>query len=180
VSRIGKLPITVPDGVRVTVDSGVVEIVGPKGALRRPLPSSITVEMTGTEISVKRASNSKTDRALHGTIRALIRNMVEGVTSGFAKTLEIQGVGYRVRAEKLGVVFELGYSHPILFLPPEGVSVSVNSPTELKVAGADKELVGSAAAKIRSFRPPEVYTGKGIRCRGEHIRRKAGKAGARA
>ena len=179
-SRIGKLPIAIPQGVRVTTDGGLVEVAGPKGVLRRSLPPNITVEVTGAEITLKRASDGKTDRALHGTNRALVRNMVEGVTNGFEKILEIEGVGYRARAEKMGVVFELGYSHPILFIPPEGVSITVNSPTELKVIGIDKELVGLTAAKIRSFRRPEVYTGKGIRCRGEHIRRKAGKAGARA
>lgn len=178
-SRIGRLPIVVPAGVQVTVERDVVEVAGPRGVLRRRLPPGISADVRDNEIVVTRASEGKGHRSMHGTVRALVANMVDGVTKGFEKVLEIEGVGYRARAEKVGVVFELGFSHPILFIPPEGITVSLTSPTEVTVAGIDKDLVGLTAAKIRSFRSPEVYTGKGIRCRGEHIRRKAGKAGAR-
>ncbi len=179
-SRIGKLPVALPEGVRVSVEGGVVEVAGPKGTLRRQVPRGIQVVCDEGRVVVSRASDDKVTRSLHGTMRAHIKNMVDGVTRGFEKILEIEGVGYRVRAEKRGIVLELGYSHPILFIPPEGITLSVNSPTELKVEGIDKELVGLTAAKIRSFREPEVYTGKGIRCRGEQVRRKAGKAGGRS
>jgi large subunit ribosomal protein L6 len=179
VSRIGKLPVPVPAGVRVTAEGNTIEVTGPRGTLRRTLPSCLSIDVRDTEVILQRASDSKTDRTLHGTMRALVHNMVEGVSKGFEKVLEIEGVGYRVRAEKFGVLFELGHSHPILLFSPEGISISVTTPTELRVNGNDKELVGLTAAKIRSFRPPEVYTGKGIRYRGEHIRRKAGKGGAR-
>ncbi|MBN1426412.1 50S ribosomal protein L6 [Candidatus Fermentibacteria bacterium] len=178
-SRIGKLPIAVPPDVRVKWNEDIVEVSGPKGALRRRLPASISLDLSESEVVVRRGSDSKMDRALHGTLRALLQNMVDGVSKGFERTLEIDGVGYRARAEGKGIVLELGYSHPIFFIPPEGVTVVVASPTELRVTGIDKEVVGLTAAKIRSFRTPEVYTGKGVRFRGEHVRRKAGKGGAR-
>lgn len=162
------------------MDGDTMEVTGPKGTLRRSIPPGISVVVEGERALVRRSSDAKTMRALHGTTRAHLQNMVVGVTAGFEKFLEIEGVGYRVRPEKSGIVLELGYSHPILFMPPEGVSLTVLSPTQIRVFGIDKELVGITAAKIRSFRPPEVYTGKGIRCRGEVVRRKPGKAGGRA
>lgn len=179
-SRIGKLPISVPAGIRVTKNHDMLEVSGPKGTLRRRLPASLSMDLTDSELVVRRGSESKTDRALHGTMRALVQNMIDGVSKGFETTLDIEGVGYRARAEGKGVVLELGYSHPIFFIPPVDITVVVVSPTELKVTGIDKEVVGLTAAKIRSFRTPAVYTGKGIRYRGEHIRRKAGKGGARS
>lgn len=179
-SRIGKMPITIPKEVTVKAHGNTVEISGPLGSLCRELPTGIEVRIDEEAIHVERRSESKTARSLHGLARALLNNMVIGVAAGFQKILDIEGVGYRAKAEKASVVFELGYSHPILLIPPEGVSVAVNSPTEVVVSGIDKELVGLVSAKIRSFRPPAVYTGKGIRYRGEYVRRKAGKGGAKA
>jgi large subunit ribosomal protein L6 len=180
VSRIGKMPITIPKDVTVKAHRRAIEISGPLGSLHRELPPGIKVRIEEQTIHVERSSNSKTARSLHGLTRALLKNMVTGVTAGFQKTLDIEGVGFRAKAEKESVVFDLGYSHPILLIPPEGVSVAVNSPTEVVVSGINKELVGLVSAKIRSFRPPAVYTGKGIRYRGEYVRRKAGKGGAKA
>jgi large subunit ribosomal protein L6 len=180
VSRIGKMPIAIPQEVSVKTHGNTVEISGPLGSLRRELPTGIKVRIDEQTIHVERSSESKTARSLHGLTRALLNNMVIGVAKGFQKTLDIEGVGYRAKAENASVVFDLGYSHPILLIPPEGVSVTVNSPTEVVVSGFDKELVGLVSAKIRSFRPPAVYTGKGVRYRGEYVRRKAGKGGAKA
>jgi large subunit ribosomal protein L6 len=174
------MPIAIPKEVTAKARENTIEISGPLGSLRHELPKGIKVRIDERTIHVERSSESKTSRSLHGLTRALLNNMVTGVATGFQKTLDIEGVGYRAKAEKASVVFELGYSHPILLIPPEGVTVAVNSPTEVVVSGIDKELVGLVSAKIRSFRPPAVYTGKGIRYRGEHVRRKAAKGGAKA
>ncbi len=178
-SRIGKMPVTLPKGVQVKTAGRRIEVTGALGTLSREIPVGIDVKMDGDAVQVSRSSESKTARSLHGLIRALIYNMVEGVSAGFTSTLEIEGIGYKVKEEKSAVSFELGYSHTILFFLPVLIAVTVNTPTGLSVAGIDKELVGQVAAKIRALRPPAVYTGKGIRYKGEVIRRKAGKGGAK-
>jgi large subunit ribosomal protein L6 len=178
-SRIGKKPVTIPKGVNVSFADGTVQMKGPKGELSLPVHPELKISIGEGEISVERPSEDARHKALHGLTRTLISNMVVGVTTGFAKTLEIQGVGYRAEKKADKVQFALGYSHPILYQPPAGISIDVTSPTVVTVRGADKQTVGQVAADIRSFRPPEPYKGKGIRYQGEQIRRKAGKtAGA--
>jgi len=175
VSRIGKLPIEIPDGVQVDVKKDTISVKGPKGELHQKFDPGLTLEREDNELHVKRPSDDRKWRALHGLTRTLINNMVVGVEKGYQKTLLIEGVGYK--AEKRGnfLVLALGYSHPIYLLPPEGVSIDLPTPTQVIVSGINKFLVGSIAAKVRSFRPPEPYKGKGIRYEGEIIRRKAGK-----
>lgn len=177
-SRIGKMPVSLPQGVQAKIENKTVTISGEKGSLSHVIPPGITVESHGDTLVVQRDSEQKTVRSLHGLTRALIHNMVVGVSQGYERTLIVEGVGYKAKAEKLGVVFDVGYSHPILFIPPDGVSLNVVNPTEVTVSGIDKQLVGQVAAKIRSFRAPAVYTGKGIRYKDEQVRRKAGKGGA--
>jgi large subunit ribosomal protein L6 len=179
-SRIGKLPVAIPNGVTIGLNDSLLKVKGPKGELSRSLHPEITVGLEDDRIVVTRPSDQKRHRALHGLTRSLINNMVRGVSEGFSKTLEIHGVGYRAEPAESGVRLFLGYSHPVDYTPPEGVSVTVESPTKLKVEGIDKESVGQAAAEIRKVRPPEPYKGKGIRYEGEHVRRKAGKTGAKA
>jgi large subunit ribosomal protein L6 len=176
-SRIGRLPITVPTGVDVAFDGRVITVTGPKGTLRRELPPRIEVSREGDTLLVTRPTETKLDKSLHGLTRTLINNMVVGVTTGYRKGLEIVGVGYR--AQKVGdkLQLALGYSHPIEIEPPEGIAFEVESPIRLAVVGIDKELVGQIAAKVRSTRKPEPYKGKGVRYAGEQVRRKAGKAG---
>jgi large subunit ribosomal protein L6 len=176
-SRIGRLPITVPAGVDVTLDGRVITVKGPRGSLTRELPPRIEVARDGDAIVVSRPTETKLDKSLHGLTRTLVNNMVVGVTSGYRKGLEIVGVGYR--AQKVGdkLHLALGYSHPIEIDPPDGISFEVESPVRLAVVGIDKELVGQVAAKVRSTRKPEPYKGKGVRYAGEQVRRKAGKAG---
>lgn len=179
-SRVGKAPVPIPDKVKVDLDGGSITVTGPKGTLSRELHPAMTVAIEGNEIQVTRPSDAKQHRSLHGLTRALVNNMVVGCSEGFRKELEMVGVGYRAEAIDKAVVLHLGYSHTIAFLPPEGVAITV-LPKESKiiVEGIDKELVGQAAAKIRSFRKPEPYKGKGIRYVGEQVRSKAGKtAGA--
>jgi large subunit ribosomal protein L6 len=178
-SRIGRQPIEVPKGVDVTLNGQVVGVKGPKGELDFDVHRDITVTMDDGVITVTRPSDQPQHRALHGLTRMLVANMIEGVLNGFSKTLEIQGVGYRALQKGSGIELQLGYSHSINYPAPKGVSLELPDQTTIVVKGADKQQVGQAAAEIRSFRPPEPYKGKGIRYRGEHVRRKAGKtAGA--
>jgi len=177
VSRIGRLPIPLPDGVEVTREGRLLRVRGPKGTLEREIHPEMTVEQADGELRVTRPSDEPRHRALHGLTRTLVNNMVVGVTTGFSKALEISGVGYRAQLQGDKLVLALGYSHPVEVTPPEGISFQVETPTKLSVSGADKELVGQMAAFIRARRKPEPYKGKGIRYAGEHIQRKAGKAG---
>ena len=178
-SRIGKLPIAVPSGVDVAIDERLVTVKGPKGTLSHSVAAPILVEKGEDGVlSVKRPNDERESRSLHGLTRTLISNMVVGVTDGYEKKLEIVGVGYRVLSKgPTQLEFQLGYSHPIIFDAPEGITFTVETPTRLGVQGIDKQLVGEVAAKIRKLRKPEPYKGKGVRYSGEHIRRKVGKAG---
>jgi large subunit ribosomal protein L6 len=178
-SRIGKLPIAIPKGVKITRADDLIQVEGPKGKLSEKIRPEIQVEISGSEIVVKRPSNVKYHRALHGLTRALLANMITGVTKGFHRDLEIIGVGYRAEKTGKGVTFYLGYSHPIVLLPPKEVSVDIAGANKITVSGINKQVVGQVAAEIRSFRPPEPYKGKGVKYAEEQIRRKAGKtAGA--
>jgi large subunit ribosomal protein L6 len=174
-SRIGRKPITVPDAVTVEVAPGRVAVKGPKGELAQVLSSDMKVEQSDGVLTVDRPTDRGEHRALHGLTRSLIANMVEGVTDGFEKRLEIQGVGYRAQLKGKGLELALGYSHPVSIEAPEGIEFEVPQPTEIIVRGIDKQLVGQVAADIRKRRPPEPYKGKGIRYRGEHVTRKVGK-----
>jgi large subunit ribosomal protein L6 len=176
-SRIGRLPITVPSGVDVTIDGRNVTVTGPKGTLSRALHPDITVSREDGTIVVTRPTEQKTHKQLHGLTRTLVNNMVVGVTDGYRKGLEITGVGYRAALSGKKLQLNLGYSHQIEIDPPEGITFEVENPTRLAVVGIDKELVGQIAAKVRATRKPEPYKGKGVRYAGEYIRRKAGKAG---
>lgn len=178
-SRIGKKPVELPKGVEASVDGQSVRIKGPNGELSLEAHPEMTVKLEEGEIRVERPSDLPRHRALHGLTRALINNMVEGVTEGFSRTLEIVGVGYRADMKGRTLNLALGFSHPVEFDPPEGVSIECPNQTTVVVKGADKQAVGQAAAVIRGFRPPEPYKGKGVRYQGEQVRRKAGKtAGA--
>jgi large subunit ribosomal protein L6 len=176
-SRIGRLPITVPSGVDVTIDGRTVTVTGPKGSLSRSLHPDMTVSREDGTLVVTRPTEQKTHKQLHGLTRTLVNNMVVGVTDGYRKGLEITGVGYRAALNGKKLTLNLGYSHPIEIDPPEGITFEVENPTRLAVVGIDKELVGQIAAKVRQTRKPEPYKGKGVRYSGEYIRRKAGKAG---
>ncbi len=177
-SRIGRLPVTVPSGVEVTIDGQAVSVKGPKGSLSHTVAAPIAVNRDddGT-ITVTRPDDERRNRSLHGLTRTLIANMVEGVTNGFEKKLEIVGTGYRVVAKGSDLEFALGYSHPITVKAPDGISFTTDGPLRLSVQGIDKQLVGEVAANIRKLRKPDPYKGKGVRYAGEHIRRKVGKAG---
>ena len=177
-SRIGKAPITVPSGVDVAISGSHVTVKGPKGSLERTVPSNITVRQDGDTLVVERPNDERQNRALHGLVRSLVNNMVVGVTEGFRKELEIVGVGYRATAQGPGALtLALGFSHPVNVKAPEGITFEVPSPTRIVVNGIDKEAVGQVAADIRAWRKPEPYKGKGVRYLGEHVQRKAGKAG---
>ncbi len=176
-SRIGRLPIAVPAGVTVTLDGRSITVVGPRGTLSRDLHPDMAVSETDGTLLVARPTESKTHKQLHGLTRTLVSNMVEGVTAGYRKGLEITGVGYRATLNGRKLTLNLGYSHPIEIDPPSGIAFEVENPTRLAVVGIDKELVGQVAAKVRSMRKPEPYKGKGVRYAGEVVRRKAGKAG---
>jgi large subunit ribosomal protein L6 len=176
-SRIGKLPITVPGGVDVTIDGRLVTVKGPKGQLTHSVAAPIEVAQEDGTLMVRRPDDERTSRALHGLTRTLIANMVVGVTQGYEKKLEIVGTGYRVIARGSNLEFALGYSHPIMIEPPPGVSFAVEAPTRFSVAGIDKQQVGEVAANLRKLRKPDPYKGKGVRYAGEQIRRKVGKAG---
>lgn len=178
-SRIGKKPIEIPQGVTVTIDNNVVAVKGPKGELRREIHKDMILKMDNNILVVERPSDEKEHRALHGLSRTLIANMVEGVTKGFAKTLEISGVGYRAAKAGNKLNLTLGFSHPVEVDPPKGITIDVPAPNKIVISGIDKEAVGALAAKVRSFREPEPYKGKGIKYEGERIRRKMGKAGGK-
>jgi large subunit ribosomal protein L6 len=174
-SRIGNLPIPVPAGVEVRVESGTAVVTGPMGTLTQAIPTRITIEQDDGQLRVVRPDEERESRALHGLVRSLVANMVEGVTRGFEKRLEIQGVGYRVQAQGNDLMFSLGYSHPVSVKAPEGISFTVETPTRFSVRGIDKQKVGQVAAEIRNLRRPDPYKGKGVRYAGEVVRRKAGK-----
>jgi large subunit ribosomal protein L6 len=178
VSRIGKVPISIPDGVTAKIEKNVVKIKGPKGEIEQKVDPSITVSVEDGLVKVERPTDNRQHRSFHGLYRSLIANMITGVSEGFSKKLEIIGVGYRVELKGRSLVLQLGYSHPIVCAPPDGIDIIVAAPTKFEVTGISKELVGLVAAKIRSFRPPEPYKGKGIRYVGENVRRKAGKSAA--
>lgn len=177
-SRIGKLPVTVPAGVDVTIDGRTVTVKGPKGTLSHTVIEPITVERGDDgAILVKRPDDERRNKAYHGLTRSLVNNLVVGVTSGYEKKLEIVGVGYRVALKGSNLEFALGFSHPVVVEPPEGITFAVESPTRFSVSGIDKQLVGETAANIRKIRKPEPYKGKGVRYAGENVRRKVGKTG---
>ncbi len=176
-SRIGKQPIAVPAGVQVTIEGRTVRIKGPKGELEHTLPPSIQAALKDGQLLVSRADDERSSRALHGLSRSLLANMVQGVSAGFEKALEIQGTGYRAAKSGRKLVLTVGFSHPVEIEPPAGVEVEVPSPTSVVVKGTDKQAVGQLAADIRAVKKPEPYLGKGIRYSGERVRRKAGKAG---
>ena len=176
-SRIGKLPVPVPAGVKITLNGSEMTVTGPKGTLKQSLHDRMIIAVEADQIVVSRPSDEKVDLALHGLTRSLINNMVVGVTQGFKKNLEINGVGYRAEVSGKVLTLSLGFSHPVVYEVPEGISVEVEKQTKLTVSGIDKQLVGAASAKIRSFRAPEPYKGKGIKYADERILRKAGKAG---
>ena len=178
-SRIGKLPVAIPKGVTVTCEGSTVTVKGPKGELKKTFHPDLGIKTENGNVIVTRPSDEKTHKALHGLTRTLVYNMVEGVTKGFSKTLEIAGVGYKAEPKPYGLMFALGYSHPIEYKAPAGIKLTATSPTTVQVDGADKEIVGQVAAEIRGLRPPEPYKGKGIKYAGEVIRRKAGKAGGK-
>jgi large subunit ribosomal protein L6 len=174
-SRIGRKPIEIPEGVTVDVKPGAVMVKGPKGELSQTVSAQMTVAEGDGTLTVSRPTDRGVDRALHGLTRSLIANMVEGVTAGFEKRLEIQGVGYRARLQGKALELSVGYSHPVSVTAPDGIEFEVPQPTQVIVRGIDKQLVGEIAARIRRVRPPEPYKGKGIRYVGEHVRRKVGK-----
>jgi large subunit ribosomal protein L6 len=178
-SRIGKLPISVPKGVTVTVEGNTVKAKGPKGELERTLHPDVKVALNDGVINVTRPSDEPNHKALHGLSRTLVANMVDGVATGFTKTLELVGVGYKAEVRPYGLQLALGYSHPIEYRAPQGIKLSAPAPTQIIVEGANKEVVGQVAAELRSLRPPEPYKGKGVKYQGEQIRRKAGKAGSK-
>jgi large subunit ribosomal protein L6 len=178
-SRIGKRPIEIPKGVTVTLEKGQMTVKGPRGELSRRLHSTMQVKVEDSTITVTRPSEENEHKALHGLTRTLIANMVEGVTAGFRKNLELVGVGYRAETKPFGLQLALGYSHPIQYKAPEGIKLTATAPTAITVEGSNKEVVGQVAAEIRSLRPPEPYKGKGVKYQGEQVRRKAGKAGGK-
>jgi len=176
-SRIGRLPVSVPAGVEVTLTGSHLMVKGSRGTLERLLPPAMLVRIEDSTITVERPSDSTVHRSLHGLTRTLINNMVEGVSKGFTRQLDLVGVGYRASKQGDDLVLTLGYSHPIRYTPPHGISIDVPAPTQITITGANKESVGQVAAKIRSFRKPEPYKGKGVLYRGERLLRKAGKSG---
>ena len=178
-SRIGRKPVLVPKGVTVEVQGNTVGVKGPKGELRRTVHPEMRLALADNQVTVGRPSDDKRHKALHGLTRTLVQNMVDGVSKGYMKTLEIQGVGYKAEAKPYGVNLIVGYSHPVKYEAPKGIKISVENNTVVKIEGADKEAVGQVAAELRLVRPPEPYKGKGIRYQGEQVRRKAGKTGAK-
>ncbi|MBS1561606.1 MAG: 50S ribosomal protein L6 [Bacteroidetes bacterium] len=175
-SRVGKKQIIIPKAVNFTVANGVISVKGPKGEMKFPLHESISYQVEGDVLTFSRANDDKKVRSLHGLTRATTAWMVEGVVNGFTRNLQVEGVGYKVEMRGKNLLLNLGYSHPILFIPPDGVEFTVTTPTVFAVKGMDKHLVGEVASKVRKLRPPEPYKGKGIRYEGEFIRRKAGKS----
>jgi large subunit ribosomal protein L6 len=178
-SRIGKKPVTVPQGVTLDLKGSEVAVKGPKGELRRQLHPEMQLALADGIFTVTRPSEEQKHKALHGLTRTLVQNMIDGVSKGFTKTLEIQGVGYKAEAKPYGVNLVVGFSHPVKYEAPKGIKISVENNTTVKIEGADKEKVGQVAAELRAVRPPEPYKGKGVRYQGEQVRRKAGKTGAK-
>jgi large subunit ribosomal protein L6 len=178
-SRIGKKPVSVPKGVTITRSGNAITVKGPKGELTREFTTGMDIAIEGDTITVTRPSDEQRDKAMHGLTRTLLANMVEGVTAGFQKQLDIVGVGYKAENRPYGLQLALGYSHPIEYKAPAGIKLTAPSPTSIIIAGPNKEVVGQVAAELRSLRPPEPYKGKGIKYVGEVIRRKAGKAGGK-
>jgi len=176
-SRIGKMPITVPQGVQVSIDGASVTVKGPKGELSRELDAEMRIEQKDGQVTVARPTEQARHRAMHGLTRTLVDNMVKGVSEGFSKTLEMQGVGYRAQMQGNDLVLAVGYSHPVQVAPQPGIQFEVEGTSKIIVRGINKEQVGQVAADVRKIRPPEPYKGKGIRYAGEYVRRKAGKAG---
>jgi len=179
VSRIGRKPITRPDNVKVTMNDDIIIVEGPKGVLTQKIPQDISIEINDSELLVTRPSDAKNHRSLHGLTRALVANMVDGVSKGFEKKLELVGVGYRAQLQGSKLVINIGFSHPVEVEPPQGIEFEVPAATKITIKGIDKQLVGNTAAHIRDIRKPEPYKGKGIKYEGEIIRRKAGKAGGK-
>jgi large subunit ribosomal protein L6 len=177
-SRVGKLPVEIPSGVEVKLSGHHIKVKGPKGTLERDLHPEIKVTVDKEAVTVERSSDLPIYRALHGTMRALINNMILGVTQGFTKELEIHGIGYKAEMQGTKLNMNLSMSHPVVYEPPKGITIEVPDPERIRVLGIDKEAVGQVAADIRAFDPPEPYKGKGIRYVGEYVKRKAGKAGA--
>ena len=178
-SRIGKKSIPLPKGVTVTVEGNTVKVKGPKGELQRTVHPELSIKLENNELTVSRPSEETRHKALHGLTRTLVANMVEGTSTGFRKTLELVGVGYKAEVRPYGIQLALGFSHPIEYKAPKGIKLTAPIPTQILIDGADKEMVGQVAAEIRSFRKPEPYKGKGVKYQGEQIRRKAGKAGGK-
>lgn len=178
-SRVGKLPITIPKGVNITLKDTVITVKGPKGTLTRPLPGNLDVEIGQEAVEFKRRDESNQTRAAHGLVRALVNNMVKGVSEGFTKGLEIQGTGYRAEVQGNNLNLNLGYSHPIQFPLPDGVKASVDRSNVVRLEGIDIEVLGETAARIRALRPVEPYKGKGVRYVGERVHRKVGKTGSK-
>ena len=177
-SRIGRLPVVLPKGVEVDIDGTNVHVKGPKGEMQRSFPPSMQISINEGVLEVSRATDGRTDRSLHGMTRALINNMVVGVSTGFERILEVNGVGYRAEMQGKNLVLYVGYSHPVVIEPPQGISFDTDAKTrQVKIMGYDKQMVGQVAADIRKVRPPEPYHGKGLHYLGEKIRRKAGKSG---
>lgn len=174
-SRVGKKPVNIPDKVKVTIDNGLLTAKGPKGEMSLHLPSEINYTFENNVITFSRNSDDKKIRALHGLARALTFNVIEGVNNGFTKTLQVEGVGFKVEMKEQNLMLSLGFSHPVAVIPPKGITIANPAPNQVAISGIDKQLVGEVAAKIRALKPPEPYKGKGIRYVGEFIRRKAGK-----
>lgn len=178
-SRVGKLPITIPQGVAISLENFVLTVKGPRGVLSRTVPGQVDVELDQQAVHIKRRDDSRESRAFHGLVRALVNNMVQGVSQGFTIGLEIHGTGYRADAQSNVLNMSLGYSHPVQFLLPEGIKATVERQTVIRLEGIDRELIGQTAARIRALRPAEPYKGKGVRYAGEHIHRKVGKTGSK-
>ena len=174
-SRVGKKPVVIPDGVKITQEGNFLKIKGPKGELERQIHPNMGIEIVENQVNITRPDDTKQNKSLHGLSRALVQNMVIGVTDTYKKTLDIVGVGYKAELKEKNLLLNIGYSHPIFLIPPEGVTLEIPTQTQIIVSGIDKQLVGLVAAKIRSFRKPEPYKGKGIKYSDEHIVRKAGK-----
>ena len=174
-SRIGKQPVALPAGITARVADGTVVLKGPKGELSLKLPAAVSVAVAGNALEVARTGDDKQSRADHGTTRALLQNMVVGVKDGYSRALEIQGVGFKASIAGNKLTMNVGYSHPVEYIVPDGIAVAVTDGTQIKVSGIDKQLVGQVSARIRAFRPPEPYKGKGVRYKDERVRRKAGK-----
>jgi large subunit ribosomal protein L6 len=174
-SRLGKLPVDIPSGVTATIENGLVKVKGPKGELSFDAPNAVSIKQEDNALKVEPAENSKFARAMYGTARAALKNMVTGVTEGFTKDLELVGVGYRAQMQGNDLKLALGLSHDVVYTPRTGIKISTPKPTEIKIEGADSQAVGQTAAEIRKYRPPEPYKGKGIKYAGEYIRRKEGK-----